>query len=102
MAVTDDGVVLPVSTGVVKTPTEPETYGQVADASSTGAVKFDGSPVETRFGPSGQKPAGNVETPGPVTHENLAVKVVRAPGRRSAEGATQAQTPSSTDESNGR
>ena len=99
MAVTDDGVVLPVSTGAVKTPSEPETYGQVPDPSSTGAVKFDGSPIETRFGPSGQKPAGNVETPGPQTHENLAVKVVRAPGRRSAEGATQAQTTQSDDSS---
>lgn len=98
MAVTDEGIVLPVSTGAVKYDDSPTTIEQVADPSSTGAVAAPEDAVTTKFGPSGQKPAGNVETPGPQTFENLAVKVVNAPAKHAARGQSTAES----DDSSGR
>jgi hypothetical protein len=96
MAVTDEGLTLPVSTGAVKTPSDPEVVEVPVTNESTGAVSFDASPVEVRFGPSGQKPAGNVETPGPETTVNPSVKVVNAPAKHAAKGSSTAETENSS------
>lgn len=92
MAVTDDGITVPQSTGAVAGPPATWSHEQVADNASTGAVDAPAPTVETRFGPSGQKPSGAVPNPEPTTHVNPVVKVVNGPERQQPRGATTAET----------
>ena len=94
MAIRDEGVTLPESTGAVETPTDPVTTTQTpGHPVSVDAVMPVSGPVTTEFGDFGQNATGVVETPGPVTIRNPAVKVVRAPRRQEPQAQTQADAP---------
>lgn len=92
MAITDEGLSVPVSTNAVPTPGEVAAVQTPGHPESTDAVPTPG-PVTHEFGDLGTTSTGAVETPGAwkVT-QNVGVKVVNAPRRAAAEGATTAET----------
>lgn len=87
-----DDVVVPQSTGAVKSPTDPVVVVQDPGAAVTNAVDAPDPVVTTEFGDLGQESTKSFPNPEPQKFENVSVKVVNAPKQQHPSGDSTAET----------